>query len=165
MQTPMLAAAFGFSNADHLLRLSYGDARLEYDLGLAVDAVGTDRDKEPGVELAGFGTVLLRHIGLFRDIHYITGNILRATEESPLTLGADQFFVCGDNSPFSYDSRLWKDPGKGNNGTEYPMGIVPRDYMVGKAMFVHWPGGWRVGQEPLRWIPSPDGMKCIYGGR
>ena len=158
------AALFRFSNADHLLVLDYGDTRLKFDLGLAADAVGTERQKAPGAELAGVGAVTLRHIGLFRDIHYITGNALRATEASPLTLGADEFFACGDNSPYSYDSRLWKDPGKGNNGKVYPLGIVPRDYLVGKAVFVHWPGGWRFRQEPLRWIPNPDGMKFIYGG-
>lgn len=164
-QSPTTAEMFRFANVDHLLRLEYGEARLEYDLGLAVDAAGTERQNEPGIELAGSGTVKLHHIGLFRDIHYITSNILRATEAEPFVLGDDEYFVCGDNSPFSYDCRLWKDPGKGNNGQLYRTGMVPRDFMVGKAIFVHWPGGWRFGREPLRWIPSPDGMKCIYGGR
>jgi signal peptidase I len=158
------AGLYRFANADHRLCLDYGDTRLEFDLGLAADAAGTARQHAPAVELAGSGAVTLRHIGLFRDIHYITGNALRATEASPLTLGEDQFFACGDNSPYSYDSRLWKDPGKGNNGVVYPAGIVPREYLVGKAVFVHWPGGWRFRREPLRWIPNPDGMKIIYGG-
>lgn len=157
------AEVFRFANVDHLLRLEYGAWRLEYDLGLGVDAVGTNRQIEPVVELAGRGAIQLRHIGVYRDIHYTDG--YRATETQPLTLGDDDFFACGDNSPASSDSRLWKGPGIGNNGIEYPAGIVPREYLVGKAVFVHWPGGWRVRQEPLRWIPSPDGMKCIYGGR
>lgn len=153
---------FRFANADHLLQLDYGYSRIEYDLGRGLDAVGTQRQIEPAVELAGRGQVRLRHIGVFRDIFYESG--LRATEAEPLMLGEDEFFACGDNSPASSDSRLWKDPGIGNNGIEYPPGIVPREFLVGKAVFVHWPGGWRVRQEPLRWIPSPDGMKLIYGG-
>lgn len=157
-----VAALFRFSNADHLLRLEYGESQVEYDLGLSPDAVGTSRQIEPTVELAGTGSLKLMHVGLFRDIHYLNG--YRATEASPLTMDADEFFACGDNSPASSDSRLWKGPGKGNNGIEYPPGIVPREYLVGKAVFVHWPGGWRFRQEPLRWIPSPDGMKFIYGG-
>lgn len=156
---------FRFFNADHMLRLEFGRTHLEYDLGLTPDALGTQRQIDPQVELAAGGSVRLAHIGLFRDIYYLTINARRATEDMPLTLGPDEFFVCGDNSPFSSDSRLWDEPGKGNNGIEYPPGIVPRDYLVGKAIFVHWPGGWRFRQEPVRWIPSPDGMKLIYGGR
>lgn len=156
---------FRFANVDHMLRLEYGNARLEYDLGLDVESAGADRQNEPVVELAASGNVRLSHIALYRDIHYITQNAKRATEDEPLTLGKDDYFVCGDNSPYSFDSRLWDRPGRGNNGITYPEGIVPRDFMVGKAVFVHWPGGWRFRQEPLRWIPSPDGMKCIYGGQ
>ncbi len=155
---------FRFANADHLLRLEYGAFDLHFDLGVEPDAAGTHRDIPPEVELAGVGKVWLDHIGVFRDIHYITDNIRRATEAEPLTLGPDEFFVCGDNSPYSFDSRLWDKPGRGNNGRNYREGIVPRDFLVGKAFFVHWPGGWRLKKEPLRWIPCPDGMKVIYGG-
>ena len=165
LHTPITAALFRFENVDHLLRLEYGGSALEYDLGLAVDAAGTERQHKPQVQLAGSGTVKLHHIGLFRDIHYITQNAKRATEEEPMTLEEDEFFVCGDNSPYSFDSRLWDKPGRGNNGIDYTEGVVPREFLVGKAVFVHWPGGWRFRQEPLRWIPSPDGMKCIYGGQ
>lgn len=157
------AKLFRFSNADHILRLDYGTSSIHFDLGRDPDAPGTARHIEPVVELAGSGTIRIRHIGIYRDIHYIDG--YRATEDSPLTLGDDEFFACGDNSPASADSRLWKEPGIGNNGLTYPAGIVPREYLVGKAVFVHWPGGWRLRQEPLRWIPGPDGMKWIYGGR
>ncbi len=154
---------FRFFNADHVLRLEVGDAQIAFDLGTLPDAAGDQRQIPPTVELAGSGAVRLRQIGLFRDIHYLDG--VRATAKEPLTLGEDAFFACGDNSPFSYDSRLWKDEGIGNRGGKYPTGIVPREYLVGKAVFVHWPGGWRIGSEPLRWIPAPDGMKFIYGGK
>lgn len=156
-------AVYQFSNADHLLRLAWGDAVLEYDLGRAPDALGGDRAAMPAAELLGIGSVRLRHVGLFRDIHYLDG--LQGTEEKPITLGKDEFFACGDNSPFSYDSRLWNKPGIGNRGKTYRQGIVPREYLVGKALFAHWPGGWRIKSEPLRWIPAPDGMKFIYGGK
>lgn len=40
-------------------------------------------------------------------------------------LGSNQYFVMGDNRPNSKDSRSF--------------GIVPKDYIVGKAMLVDWP--------------------------
>jgi signal peptidase I len=43
-------------------------------------------------------------------------------------LGEDQFFVLGDNSPYSADARLW-------THEQY----VARDLLVGKALFVYWP--------------------------
>jgi len=42
----------------------------------------------------------------------------------------DEFFVMGDNSPASYDSRLWEHTNS-----------VPRHAMLGKAFFIYWPHG------------------------
>lgn len=42
----------------------------------------------------------------------------------------DEFFVLGDNSPASLDSRLWDDTH-----------AVPRNAMLGKAFFIYWPHG------------------------
>ncbi len=53
-------------------------------------------------------------------------------------LGADQFFVLGDNSPASADARLWDER------------YVDRDLLVGKALMIYWP-------HPLRLIiPGTD---------
>jgi hypothetical protein len=46
-------------------------------------------------------------------------------------LEADQFFMCGDNSPLSSDSRLW-------TSSEH---YVKRELLIGKALFVYWPHG------------------------
>lgn len=46
-------------------------------------------------------------------------------------LEKDQFFVLGDNSPFSKDGRLWD-----NGGPEH---YVSRDLFIGKALFIYWP--------------------------
>ena len=82
-----------------------------------------------------------------------------------MILNDDEFFACGDNSPFSADSRIWDSEGSGNNGKTYPAGVVPKDYLVGKGIVVHWPGGYRLKTEPLRWIPFVDGFKVIYSGK
>ena len=53
------------------------------------------------------------------------------------TLGPDEFFVMGDNSPRSQDSRLWP------NGRRHAANrhAVPRQALLGKAFFIYWPHG------------------------
>lgn len=162
---------FEFENVDHLLTLRYGSQTVSFDCGRDIPAADEFRKAQPQVQIVGQGSVRLSHIGLFRDIHYISDNIKRATEEAPFVLNADEFFVCGDNSPWSYDCRLWTDPVKSNPGKTYRQGIVPRDYLVGKAFFVHFPGGFPFENPTYRKIPyldgapQVDGIKVIYGGQ
>ncbi len=51
-------------------------------------------------------------------------------------LSKDEFFVMGDNSPRSKDSRLW-----GNLREAERRHAVPRDALIGKAFYVYWPHG------------------------
>jgi signal peptidase I len=51
-------------------------------------------------------------------------------------LGPDEFFVMGDNSPRSKDSRLWSNVRRAEHRH-----AVPRSALVGKAFFVYWPHG------------------------
>lgn len=163
-----------FANVDHVLVLEYGKSRLEYDLGASKHDLGMARQSPPQAAFAGYGKLRLQHIKLMRDIHYRGAddkNVIRAYEGKPLKLESDEFFVCGDNSPNSYDARMWKEPTQANPDQSYRNGIVPRDYLVGKAFFVHFPGSWRFEQPGWRKIPyldgspEPDGVKVIYGGR
>ena len=74
---------------------------------------------------------------------------LRRRTEFPLA--DDQFFTMGDNSPKSADARCW---GKGRFGPRLPeryhddaysysdATYVPRELMIGKALFVFWPHPW-----------------------
>jgi len=160
---------FRFATLDHQVVLEYGSTKLIHDLGTEIDDAGTKRNIPPQVQILGYGKLKLIHIGLYRDIYYLSSDkdnrVQRASRENPMTLKDDEFFACGDNSPFSADSRMWTKPGLANNGKGYPAGVVPKDYLVGKAFFVHWPGGYRLKEEPIRWIPFPDGMKMIYGGK
>jgi len=51
-------------------------------------------------------------------------------------LSSDEFFVMGDNSPRSLDSRLW-DNGLNRRNAH----AVPRQALLGKAFFIYWPHG------------------------
>lgn len=49
----------------------------------------------------------------------------------PIVLSSDQYFVMGDNRPYSSDSRSW--------------GPVPKSYIIGKATVIFWPlSNWEV---------------------
>lgn len=184
-----------FANVDHQLIFQFGTNKLTYDLGRCPEDAGErKRAVQPQVKIFGSGTLTLSHIAIFRDIHYIAKKSAtspeegRAIEGNPFTLGKDEFFVLGDNSPNSEDGRWWARAGIGNNGLSYREGIVPRDYLVGKALFVYWPGGfefpWPESLKNLlfknsrhnglsrvmywlvswKWIPSIGQMRFIHGG-
>lgn len=147
-----------FANVDHQLIFQCGRNKLVYDLGLsAEDAWEVKREIPPEVNIFGAGTLALSHIAIFRDIHYtakrgasgLEGG--RAIAGTPFTLSEGEFFVLGDNSPNSEDGRWWNKPGIGNNNLSYREGVVPCDYLVGKALFVYWPGGFE--------FPWPDNIK------
>ncbi len=160
---------FRFAVVDQQLVLEFGSSVLIHDLGTVIDAAGTDRQIKPQVQILGVGQIQLSHVGLYRDIYYLSSDedkrVRRASRDNPMVLGEDEYFACGDNSPCSADSRMWDKEGAKNNDGSYPAGVVPKDYLVGKAFLVHWPGGYRLKEEPIRWIPFPDGMKMIYGGK
>ena len=161
-----------FTNVDHQLIFQFGGEKLTYDLGGGPDDTGQRKTNiQPQVRIFGGGKVTLSHVAIFRDIHYTTsqvgnsGESARAMEGKPFTLGKDEFFVLGDNTPNSLDSRWWSRPGVGNNGREYAKGIVPRDYLVGKALFVYWPSGFKpFAKFPISIIPNVGQLRFIYGG-
>lgn len=84
------------------------------------------------VSLSGRGIdIQVSHLRVWRDIHYTEGDGRDQFPHgiaSPVSLGPDQFFVLGDNSGNSYDSRCWK-TGPAVHG----------DMLVGKAFFIHLP--------------------------
>ena len=90
------------------------------------------------------------HVAVHRDVHYVGGGFGNAqsngTLGSPISLPDDAYFVCGDNSPFSHDSRRWSASELGPHlqpafeRGEYQIGTVPADQMIGRAFLVYWPG-------------------------
>lgn len=181
-----------FAVVDHQLLLECNGSQLSVDLGRSADAMEQGKEPSPKATIFGSGKLTLAHVAIFRDIYY-TGDGLssrgaRAVEGNPFTLGKDEFFVLGDNSPNSEDGRWWPQPAVACRGWEPPRaGIVPRYYMVGRALFVYWPSGFEFpwpqglkafllqnarnplvrlahGLVSLRWIPNVGQMRFIYGG-
>ena len=161
-----------FANVDHRLIFQVGDEKLTYDLGRGPDDAGPRRTgTPPEVRIFGSGKLTLSHIAIFRDIQYTERKFAnsrragRAVEGNPLTLGEDEFFVLGDNSPNSEDGRWWDEPGVGNSSQFYRPGIVPRDYLVGKALFVYWPSCFKpFGKSSFVFVPNLGQLRFIYGG-
>ncbi len=117
-------------------------------------------------EIDGAPVTLMR-VGLDRDLFYQPDTMRGSTStkryatathpDSTLTLGDDQFFCCGDNSPQSSDGRLWGEPEAwvsklmDQRGMVTKDGVVARDLMLGKAFFVYFPS--LTGNGP---VPVPD---------
>jgi len=165
--TPNKWALVKFANIDHQLIFEFGKEKITHDLGLESDAAGPRRaDIEPQVEIFGSGGLTLAHVAIFRDTHYTSGRGGRAANGEPFELEDDEFFVLGDNSPNSQDARYWESPGRANNGIYYRPGVVPRDYLVGKALFVYWPSGFKpFAKFPIAAVPNVGKMRLIYGGK
>jgi hypothetical protein len=184
-----------FVNVDHQLIFQFGQEKLTYDLGLKPEDAGlVNGNIEPEVRIFASGKKELSHVAIFRDIYYTTppqdtGEPSFASTGRPFKLKPDEYFVLGDNSPASHDSRRWSNMGIGINGKPvYRPGIVPHDYLVGKAVFVYWPSGYEFPwpqslktfllkksfknrlsaimywAATLRWIPNIGQMRFIYGG-
>ena len=96
------------------------------------------------------GSIEVKDLRLYRDIYYTGELAARGRRPSgvdePYFLGAGEYFVLGDNSPVSNDSRFW-------DGRP----VVRRAQLLGKPFLVHLPGrawGIRIFGRELGWIPD-----------
>jgi len=96
------------------------------------DQAQADRVPEADADSSGveFGTIRcdleIRDVRLWRDIYYTSSRRQQPfAVGGEFKLGDDEYFVLGDNSPNSFDSRSW--------------GVVKRSSLIGEAFFVFWP--------------------------
>lgn len=162
-----------FANCDNQLRLWVDDRLVLFDVATDYPDLGNTTpeasDREP-VGIASLGAkAKLSHLAIFRDLYYISdlshaqwqqfsnnhssyssfahgaeARLRNQSEKSvDFTLKSDQFFVLGDNSARSKDGRLW---GADNYS-------VPRELLIGKALYIYWPHSWN--KIPYVNIPCP----------
>ena len=110
----------------------------------------TSSSKEPAMMVPLFSVRLFdkppTNFELLRDVYYTerVGGSRGSGVDEPYTLGPNEYFMLGDNSAVSRDSRAWDHPG------------VSADLFVGKPMLVHWPlFAWRI-PGTSRAIQLPD---------
>lgn len=138
-----------------------------------LEALITSRRVTPvGVRIvAAGGSWRLSGLRLDRDVHYLMPTTtLRARPGEPFRLGAGEYFVLGDNSPHSHDSRTWQPPHDLDDGHAgelgphlrrryaqgmYRIGTVPEDQIVGTAFLVYLPG-MLAPDSGGRWRSIPD---------
>lgn len=74
-------------------------------------------------------------------VRFVTEQRARYQGLFDLQLAADEYLMCGDNSPASKDSRLfdyWSRPMRGIESHRY---AVREKDLIGKALFIFWPHG------------------------
>lgn len=97
------------------------------------------------------GAFDVAHVRLYRDVYYTSEDDQPSRDWA---LGDDEFFVLGDNSPVSLDSRTWEDP------------AVKRSMLIGRPFVVHLPSeqcrlSWG-GREGFVRVPDLSRVRYIH---
>lgn len=123
------------------------------------------------------GDFELNHLIVERDAYYYHGARARtftlnwappqgwASPDYPIWLRGNEYFMLGDNTAASKDSRLWDTAATHlkARGDAFQLGTVPKDQLIGKAFFVYWPSPTRI--DWLEWIPVVGGNLVPDVGR
>jgi signal peptidase I len=113
-------------------------------------ALHVERQKRWAVGIEG-GAVRVQGLSMYRDVYYTPGRRTNAVDRE-LEIPAGNYFVLGDNSPVSSDSRNWSRP------------CVPHELLIGKPFVLHLPSRPGVLQFAGRdWpIRIPDWPRMHY---
>ncbi len=178
-----------FANVDHQLQVCF-DGRAVWQSGpgdfstTAGVALGQGYESSPPLVRIGGEEIQaeLRHVAVHRDVYYRDDEFIQtrnsygrsiasqfsdrhawASRDNAMLLRHNEYFVMGDNSPASYDSRLWWQTGEhlAERAEPYRVGTVPADQMIGRAFFVYWPSGYRIFGYGLPIVPNIGEMRWI----
>ena len=178
--------AISFENVDYRLVLSVDeqvilassdDPKQSGYYGADLHDLRHSNERHPSLPaiIGSGGPFALSHVSLTRDVYYYLttrgdqhfGSTFPRTgwgsQEYPILLRDGEYFMLGDNTAASKDSRLWDvvSPNLLSRGEDVQLGTVPRDQIIGKAFFVYWPSMQRVDwfdRFPVlnRWGVVPD---------
>jgi hypothetical protein len=114
-------------------------------------------------------TCTLNHVSLWRDVYYTNRDsqsqrdLHSAGPTNPIKLNQGEYFVMGDNSAISKDARYWDEPiNLPSEGLNMAEGRVPEQFLLGKAVFVYWPAGYRIFDSHVAIIPNFGDMRWIH---
>jgi signal peptidase I len=181
-----------FANIDDQLRLFVDSREILFPehngtYTLPEDRKPTERDLTPVAIGVRNAEVQVNHLVVWRDIYYIAidnnsksdyeGGIVNISSEEALrhamsdpeqwqhfgktrtvswVLEQGQFFALGDNTAQSKDSRIWS-----KNETTFSH-YIPEKFLIGEALFVHWPHGNPIPGTNLHFVPEVKKMRFIH---
>jgi len=126
--------------------------------GQAVLAWPYEQTEPPGtrpscplaIGVQGLGATVC-DLRVYRDVYYTDPIGLRGSRrgERPVRLGAGQYYLLGDNSPVSEDSRTW------------PQGAVDAKLLLGKPLLAIPPARLSLGTWWRFQVPNPAGIRYI----
>jgi signal peptidase I len=129
------ALAFEIAGADAPICAEYAENRFD-----EYDRLKEGKAFQPRVRFGGeAGAFGFRSLRILRDLYYTARGTHGVTE--PADLGPDEYFVLGDNSASSRDSREW--------------GPIHASRIVGRPVWVVWPPA-RIRRLPSA-VPGPCG--------
>ena len=101
-------------------------------------AVAKRGDVTRPVKIAARGcNVVVKNLKLYQDIHYTHGSQVHVKS---WTLKGDEYFMLGDNTTNSQDSREWQSAeANPTTGQHDPRPGVPQGAFLGKPFFIHQP--------------------------
>ncbi len=151
-----------FANVDEQLLLLIDGKEIQFDGPTSYPPLGNFMPvkslPQPGSDLAtdlspvgiaadGGVEIRLSHLNIRRDVYYLSredSEYSRDNIRSAIDLDHDEFFMLGDNSPRSSDSRYWR-----------VQNYVDRKLLIGKALFVYWPHSFNYVEVGSKKIPLP----------
>ena len=117
---------------------------------------------ELGAEHAGLAALSIRRRASSQNLLRVGSNGFGTHPDKPARLGPDHYFMLGDNSPASSDSRLWgmPHPYVATQIDSSPF-VVPGKLLLGKAWVVYFPAPYPLRENGRGLVPNFGRLRFI----